>query len=82
MTAGRPIVASRVGGNLETVIDRKTGLLVTPDSVDPLAEAIIYLLDHPEIAQDLGEQGMKEVKQRFGIAETARKMIKLYEKWV
>ncbi len=82
MTAGRPVVASRVGGNLETVIEGKTGLLVTPGDVDLLAEAIIHLLENPGIAQDLGKRGMEEAQRRFGISETARKMIDLYEKWV
>lgn len=82
MSAGRPIVASKVGGNLETVIDGKTGLLVASGDVDSLAEAIIYLLENPRIAQDFGKQGMEEAQQRFGVSKTARKMISLYEKWV
>ena len=82
MSAGRPIVASKVGGNLETVIDGKTGLLVASRDVDSLAESIIYLLENPRVAQDFGKQGMEEAKQRFGVSKTARKMIDLYEKWV
>lgn len=82
MTSGKPVVATKVGGNLETVVDGKTGLLVAPGEVDPLAESIVYLLENPAVAQDLGEQGMKEAQQRFGVSETARKMIDLYETWV
>ena len=82
MAAGKPIVASKVGGNPETVIDGKTGLLVAPGEVDPLAESIIYLLENPRVAQDLGRRGMREAQHRFGVSETAKKMIRLYEMWL
>lgn len=38
--AGRPVIAPAEGGALETVLDGKTGLLVTPDDVDSFAQAI------------------------------------------
>jgi len=82
MTAGKPLVASKVGGNLETVIDGKTGLLVAPGEVDPLAESIIYLLENPGVARNLGEQGKREARRRFGVSGTARRMIDLYENWL
>ncbi len=82
MTAGKPLVASKVGGNLETVIDGKTGLLVAPGEVEPLAESIIYLLENPGVARDLGEQGKMEARRRFSVSGTARRMIDLYENWL
>jgi glycosyltransferase involved in cell wall biosynthesis len=82
MSARRPIVASKVGGNLETVVDGKTGLLVASGDIDSLAESIIYLLENPRVAQDFGERGREEAQLRFGVSETARKMIDLYEKWL
>ena len=82
MAAGKPVIASKVGGNPETVIEGKTGLLVAPGEVDPLAEAMIYLLENPRIARNLGRRGMEEGRRRFGVSETAKKMIKLYEMWL
>lgn len=79
MAAGKPIIASRIGGNLETVIDGKTGLLVAPRDVDALAESIVYLLENPKAASELGKRGMKEAKRHFSPSGTARKMIALYE---
>ncbi|HEY3827968.1 MAG TPA: glycosyltransferase [Solirubrobacteraceae bacterium] len=38
--AGRPVIAAGAGGALETVVDGETGILVTPDSVEALAEAL------------------------------------------
>ncbi len=38
--AGRPVIAARAGGALETVLDRETGWLAVPDSIDSFVEAI------------------------------------------
>jgi len=48
MTMGRPIIASRIGGLTDIVVDGKTGLLVSPDDPQELQEAIQSLLDNPE----------------------------------
>ena len=48
MAAGVPVVASRVGGIPDTVVDGETGLLVEPRDIDGLAASLIALLtDHP-----------------------------------
>lgn len=44
--AGRPVIAAAAGGALETVLDRETGLLVTPDDIDAFARAISELDAH------------------------------------
>ena len=48
MTMGRPIIASRIGGLTDIIIDGETGLLVPPNDVQGLQEAIQSLLDNPE----------------------------------
>ena len=55
MAAGRPVVASRVGGNPELVRDRETGLLVAPEDERDLANAIETVLGFPELAKKWGE---------------------------
>jgi glycosyltransferase involved in cell wall biosynthesis len=52
---GLPVVATRVGGLPEQIMDGVTGLLVQPDSVDQLAAAIEDLLEHPQKAAQLGQ---------------------------
>ncbi len=51
---GRPVVATRSGGLVEVVIDGATGLLVEREDSHALASAIAYLLDHPDIAREMG----------------------------
>lgn len=57
MGAGRPVVASRIGGLPFVVADEQTGLLFEPGDVDGLAGCIERLLNHPAFAQNLGENG-------------------------
>jgi glycosyltransferase involved in cell wall biosynthesis len=51
MAEGVPVVASRAGGNPETVVDGKTGLLVPPGDPGALASAILELLHDTERAE-------------------------------
>ena len=61
----RPIVAARVGGIPERVVDRKTGLLVEKENTGALAEAISHLLDHPKDAARMGKAARKQILNNF-----------------
>lgn len=63
---GLPVIAVAEGGVRETVIDGVSGLLVDHDSV-AIAKAIEQLLDHPEHARTLGENGCQVVAKRWGL---------------
>src|SRR3954452_16490222 len=55
----RPVVASRVGGIPELVLDELTGILVEPDDPGALAGAIVRLLRAPDAATQMGRMGRK-----------------------
>lgn len=63
--AGKPVVASLVGGAPEAVLDGKTGLLVNPGSPEEVAEAVTALLKQPDFAQRLGLEGRKWALENF-----------------
>ena len=63
---GRPVVASRVGGLPEVVLDGETGLLVPPNRPDALAAAVATLLDDPQRARALGRSARARALDRFG----------------
>ena len=75
MAAGLPVVASRVGGIPEAVIDGETGLLVPPGSPGALASALLRLLQDPRESQRLGTSGRARAEALFSlprmVAETA-----------
>ena len=59
--AGRPVVATGVGGVPDLVVSGDTGLLVPPDDPDALARAIQSLLDDVEMRDRLGRAGRRRV---------------------
>ena len=75
MAAGLPAVATRVGGVMEVLDDRKTGLLVTSQDSRALADKIITLLGDPPLAKQLGEAARHVAASRFSLAG----MVRAYE---
>jgi glycogen(starch) synthase len=61
----RPVVATRVGGLPEAVIHEQTGLLVEKENSQALAEAVAFLLDHPDIATRMGREGRERALNQF-----------------
>jgi phosphatidylinositol alpha-1,6-mannosyltransferase len=62
---GKPAVGGRSGGIPEAVSEGVSGLLADPESVPAVAAAITRLLQDPELARRLGEQGRQRVVERF-----------------
>ncbi len=67
MAAGRPVVATRVGGVPEVVEDGVSGLLVPPGDVDALAQALSRVVSDAGLRQTLGENARARCRQRFSI---------------
>jgi len=61
----RPVVAARVGGLPEVVLHQKTGLLVKPEDRERLAEAILFLLSHPQVAIAFGKAALRRAQETF-----------------
>jgi len=61
----RPVVATYIRGCREAVDNGKTGILVPVKDSEKLAEAIIYLLENPEVACEMGRQGRQKVEREF-----------------
>jgi glycogen(starch) synthase len=61
----RPIVATRVGGLPEVVTDQETGILIGSDDSNALSEAIVFLLDQPEIATHMGQEARRRARKEF-----------------
>ncbi|MBI5210609.1 MAG: glycogen synthase [Elusimicrobia bacterium] len=79
MACETPIVASAVGGILETVVDGETGLLVKPANPRALADAINRLLRDRPLAEKFGKNGRRRVEAHFSWTSIAERTEKLYE---
>lgn len=65
MACGKPVVYSGAGEGAEIVRRARAGLVVPPEDPEALAEAIRYILRHPDQAREMGENGRQFVEQHF-----------------
>ena len=78
MGAGLPVVATRVSGTSEAVVDGVTGRLVEPGDPAALATAMIDTLSNRALARRWGAAGRKRVADKFTAAGMARAVDKIY----
>lgn len=78
MAAGCPIVATDVGGNSMAVIDGKTGVLVETKRPQLLADAIIRLLNDPELRDEYAKNAYERFKAEFTVATMTTRYENLY----
>lgn len=77
MASGRPVIATRVGGNPEIVADGIVGRLVAQDT-DALAEAILCYVDNPELMRAHGKAGREHMLRSFSLDAMIRRYDKVY----
>ena len=80
MSYALPVIASRVGGLIESIEDGQTGLLFSPGDSEGLVLAIRKLLNDPAEAYRLGQAAAKTVREAFGRDNYIRQHEVLYEK--
>lgn len=79
MAAGRPLVVTRVGGNVEQVAEGENGLLVPPQDAEALAGALETLLGDEGLRRRMGEASRARIEREFSIERTVRDTRELYE---
>lgn len=82
LAQGTAVVASRVGGIPEVIDDGRSGLLVPPQDVGALTEALARLWNDPALARRLGETGRTEVVPRFTWDRLAERLDGIYREVV
>jgi glycosyltransferase involved in cell wall biosynthesis len=78
MACGTPVVATAVGGQLDTVADGVTGVLVPPDEDHDLAGTIRELLDDPDRLTRYGAAGRRRVLARYTWDRVADGVTRVY----
>lgn len=71
MAAGKPVVATRVGGLVESVLDGVTGFLVPARDAGALAAALAKLAADPALAESMGQRGRARAGEVFSLENTA-----------
>jgi glycosyltransferase involved in cell wall biosynthesis len=78
MAAGKPVIATDVGGAHEVITDQQTGILVRSGSTSAIGTAILELLDHPQKRSVLAQAGRNHVEQQFGVQQMVDAYMRVY----
>ncbi|HSS99639.1 MAG TPA: glycosyltransferase, partial [Terriglobales bacterium] len=78
MAAGKPVIATKVGGNAEIVVPGETGFLVPAYSPEAIAGACEELIKNPRLRCELGSKGRKIVVKQFSLETMVRSHEQLY----
>jgi glycosyltransferase involved in cell wall biosynthesis len=80
MLAGKPVIASAVGGSPELIEDTKTGYLYPSGDENKLVELIELMLDSEDsVLEGLGKKGQTKISAEFSINAMVKKMELLYQ---
>jgi glycosyltransferase involved in cell wall biosynthesis len=77
LAAGVPVVATDVGGNREAIIHGENGLLIAPDNIQGLAQALQRLLGDEPLRRRMSESARRHA-QRFGLDQMVEETRRLY----
>lgn len=79
MIAGKPVVATEVGGNPELVLNGKSGFLVPPRDCQALANSVTTLLTNRQQAIQFSEEGKRRAEGQFSLATMVNTYQALYD---
>ncbi len=81
MASAVPVIASKVGGLVDLIQDRETGILVKPQDPSALAEAMSWAMTHPKEMSAMAQHGQVFVRANFDARQMVTETIKVYEQY-
>ena len=78
MAAGLPVIASDFPLWRKIIGSEECGILVDPLNVDELVNAVVWLLEHPNEAKEMGERGKQAIIDKYSWDRESEKLISLY----
>jgi len=80
IACGKPVVASRIGGNLEVIIDGKNGLLFETGNTDDFSEKVVKLLSNDKLRERMGKEARKIALKKFSSERMGKMLLDVYKK--
>jgi len=80
MSAMRPVIATQVGAAQEVLTDQVTGILVVPNSAGALAQAMRWLVDHPDQKRQIAEAANQLVNRSYHVVTMVTGYQNLYQR--
>jgi len=78
--AGKPVIASDLGGMSELVGDNQHGILVPPGNIEALANAMNWMTTHPQEANQMGRKARQYAKEMLRADKHYEKLMQVYKK--
>lgn len=78
MLARLPVVASRVGGNVDLIKENSTGQLFEAGDAAALGRCLQHCIDEPQQVKDMAKGGYDLICQNYGFDTVSEKLLKLY----
>ena len=82
LSLGVPSIGSNVSGLPEAIKQKKTGLLVEQKSPQDLAEAVLYLVNNPQEATEIGQTAIEYVNQTFDKKKKFEELFSIMKKYL
>jgi len=79
MACGKPVLATRVGGTPDLILDGETGILFDPGDVDALVAGLIHVLENKERAATMGRRAREWAERQVTWKRVSQKYERLYE---
>ena len=74
--AGKPVIGSQSGGASEAVLQGKTGFVVNPDSTEEVAQALLTIVENPELAARMVSEGEEPGRSIHSLEEALSRSLK------
>lgn len=79
MLMGKPVIGARSGATPELIRDGFNGLLYDPGEISDLVEKIRLLVEHPDLARQMGENGRRFAEQHFSIQKYTDQVLQVMQ---
>jgi glycosyltransferase involved in cell wall biosynthesis len=79
MACGTPVIASRVGGIPDMIVDGETGFLIPPGDITSLTSRLLWILTHHKEAMDMGQRARRFARDFFSQEVYAQSYARLFE---
>jgi lipopolysaccharide heptosyltransferase II len=76
--SGVPVVATKVGGVVDIIEDKKTGLLVPPADPESMSEAVIQIFKDIELSRLLAQDAYAKVKEKYNVETMVKNTLEVY----
>ena len=79
MASGIPVIASNFPETRKIIEKWNCGILVDPTNIQEISDAILWLLEHPEEAKQMGENGRRAVEETYNWENMEKRLFEVYE---